>query len=193
MASVADKGCAWASVSRGCEDHGERFVRMFRNICGLEPPGSDVKHSIDGSGLIMRHRLAIMAGAFFLAVGSAHAAAVVARVDVAEQKMVVSHYGKVIHEWVVSTGADEFGGTPRGEYKPYRMHRMWHSRTHNGEEMPFSVFYDRGWAVHGTTEVDRLGSPVSHGCVRLDPEHAETFYTLVNKVGAGNTRIIIEN
>lgn len=141
----------------------------------------------------MRHRLAIMAGAFFLTVGSAHAAAVVARVDVAEQKMVVSHYGKVIHEWVVSTGADEFGGTPRGEYKPYRMHRMWHSRTHNGEEMPFSVFYDRGWAVHGTTEVDRLGSPVSHGCVRLDPEHAETFYTLVNKVGAGNTRIIIEN
>jgi lipoprotein-anchoring transpeptidase ErfK/SrfK len=124
---------------------------------------------------------------------AAYAAAVVARVDVAQQKMVVSHYGKVIHEWVVSTGAEEHGGTPRGEYKPYRMHKMWHSRTYNGEEMPFSVFYDRGWAVHGTKEVDRLGEPISHGCVRLDPEHAKIFYTLVNQVGPGNTRIIVEN
>ncbi|TWG61448.1 hypothetical protein L610_002200000600 [Aminobacter sp. J44] len=146
-----------------------------------------------GCGVMMRIRLAVVAGTFLLSVAGAQASALVARVDVAEQKMVVSQYGKVIHEWTVSTGADEFGGTPRGEYRPYRMHKMWRSRTHNGEEMPYSVFYDRGWAVHGTNEVDRLGSPVSHGCVRLDPQHAEIFYSLVNKVGAGNTRIIIEN
>jgi lipoprotein-anchoring transpeptidase ErfK/SrfK len=141
-----------------------------------------------------RFLLALAAGAAgLLASFDANAAALVARVDVAEQKMVVSHYGKVIHEWVVSTGAEEHGGTPRGEYRPYRVHKMWYSRTYNNEEMPFSVFYDRGWAVHGTVEVDRLGMPVSHGCVRLDPAHAEIFYTLVNQVGAGNTQIIVEN
>jgi lipoprotein-anchoring transpeptidase ErfK/SrfK len=120
------------------------------------------------------------------------AASLVARVDVAAQKMTVMHYGKLLYEWPVSTARAGFS-TPRGEWRPYRMHRMWHSRTYNNAPMPFSVFYDRGWAVHGTSEVRRLGTPASSGCVRLDTVNAETFYTLVRQVGPGNTRIIVEN
>lgn len=120
------------------------------------------------------------------------ASSLVARVDVAAQKMTVTHYGKLLYEWPVSTARAGFS-TPRGEWRPYRMHKMWHSRTYNNAPMPFSVFYDRGWAVHGTNEVRRLGSPASSGCVRLDTANAETFYTLVRQVGAGNTRIIVEN
>ena len=120
------------------------------------------------------------------------ATSLVARVDVAAQKMTVTHYGKLIYEWPVSTARAGFI-TPRGEYRPYRMHRMWRSRTYNNAPMPFSVFYDRGWAVHGTSEVRRLGSPASSGCVRLETANAEAFYTLVRQVGPGNTRIIVEN
>jgi len=123
---------------------------------------------------------------------AAGAASLVARVDVAAQKMTVSHYGKVIHEWPVSTARAGFT-TPRGDWRPYRMHRMWHSRTYDNAPMPFAVFYDRGWAVHGTSYVDRLGSPASHGCVRVSTPNAEIFYNLVRKVGAGNTRIFIDD
>lgn len=123
---------------------------------------------------------------------AAQAASLVARVDVAAQKMTVSHYGKVIHEWPVSTARAGFT-TPRGEFRPYRIHKMWRSRTYDNAPMPFAVFYDRGWAVHGTDAVNRLGTPASHGCVRLETPNAEAFYTLVRQVGPGNTRIIVEN
>lgn len=127
-----------------------------------------------------------------LSVSGASAASLIARVDVAAQKMTVSQYGKVIHEWPVSTARAGFS-TPRGDFRPYRVHEMWHSRTYDNAPMPFAVFYDRGWAVHGTTAVSRLGSPASHGCVRLETSNAEIFYTLVRQVGPGNTRIIVEN
>lgn len=32
--------------------------------------------------------------------------------------------------------------------------------------------------IHGTADTARLGSPVSHGCIRLSPQHACTLYTL---------------
>lgn len=123
---------------------------------------------------------------------SAQAASLIARVDVVAQKMTVIHYGKVIHEWPVSTARPGYS-TPTGEFRPQRLHEMWHSRSYDMAPMPFAVFYDRGWAIHGTSAVSRLGSPASHGCVRLATADAETFYRLVRKVGAGNTRIIVEN
>ena len=138
--------------------------------------------------------LSFAAGAVLLAFSSmsASASTLIARVDVAAQKMVVSHYGKVLYEWPVSTARAGYS-TPRGDYRPYRMHKMWHSRTYDMSPMPFAVFYDRGWAVHGTSSTSRLGSPASHGCVRLATSNAETFYRLVRQVGPGNTRIIVEN
>ena len=128
----------------------------------------------------------------FLGALPAQAATLVARVDVAAQKMTVTHLGKVVHEWPVSTARAGYA-TPRGEYRPQRMHKMWHSRTYDMSPMPFAVFYDRGWAVHGTSAVNRLGSPASHGCVRLATPNAEAFYTLVRQVGPGNTRIIVQD
>ncbi|MEO3385628.1 L,D-transpeptidase [Mesorhizobium sp. CAU 1741] len=123
---------------------------------------------------------------------SAQASSLVARVDVAAQKMVVLQHGKVLYEWPVSTARTGYA-TPRGEFRPQRIHKMWHSRTYDNAPMPYAVFYDRGWAVHGTNAVSRLGTPASHGCVRLETTNAEIFYSLVRKVGAGNTRIIVEN
>lgn len=122
----------------------------------------------------------------------AHASALVARVDVAAQKMTVMRHGRTLYEWPVSTAAAGYT-TPRGEYRPYRVHKLWLSRTYDNAPMPYAVFYDRGWAVHGTNAVSRLGTPASHGCVRLETANAETFYNLVREVGAGNTRIIVEN
>ena len=39
--------------------------------------------------------------------------------------------------------------------------------------------------------VSRLGTPASHGCVRLETENAKAFYELVQAVGPGNTRVIV--
>jgi lipoprotein-anchoring transpeptidase ErfK/SrfK len=133
-----------------------------------------------------------MAAGFALWALPAQAASLVARVGVAAQKMTVTPPGKVLHEWPVSTARAGYV-TPAGEFRPQRIHKMWHSRSYDMAPMPFAVFYDRGWAVHGTSAVSRLGSPASHGCVRLETANAEIFYTLVREVGPGNTRIIVQD
>lgn len=34
--------------------------------------------------------------------------------------------------------------------------------------------------IHGTADTDRLGTPVSHGCIRLSPQDAATLYGMVS-------------
>jgi lipoprotein-anchoring transpeptidase ErfK/SrfK len=132
-------------------------------------------------------RLALLA-TIIAAPGAAQAAVLVADVDLATQTMTVTRQGKLLHTWKVSTARQGFS-TPTGSWRPYRVHEMWRSRKYDDAPMPYAVFYDRGWAVHGTTAVKRLGQPASHGCVRLETANAKAFYELVREVGAGNTRI----
>jgi lipoprotein-anchoring transpeptidase ErfK/SrfK len=53
------------------------------------------------------------------------------------------------------------------------------------------VFFHGGYAVHATNAVKRLGTPASHGCVRLHPNDAADFYELVQAFGSANTSIVI--
>ncbi|QDZ02897.1 L,D-transpeptidase [Nitratireductor mangrovi] len=120
------------------------------------------------------------------------AASIVAKVNIAEQTMTVTKHGRVIHTWKVSTARSGYI-TPPGEFRPYRMHRMWHSRKYDMSPMPYSIFYHGGYAIHGTNAVSRLGRPASHGCVRLHTDNARRLFALVRQAGPGNTRIIVEN
>ncbi|MCV0397954.1 MAG: L,D-transpeptidase [Rhizobiaceae bacterium] len=123
---------------------------------------------------------------------SAVAATLVARVDVAAQTMTVSQHGRVIYRWPVSTARRGFI-TPRGTWRPKRLHRMWYSRKYDMSPMPYSVFYHGGYAIHGTNYIRSLGRPASHGCVRLHTANAKRFYQLVRKHGMGNTRVVVVN
>ena len=120
----------------------------------------------------------------------ASAAGLVARVDRAAQTMTVEKHGRVIYRWKVSTARNGYV-TPRGTWRPTRMHKMWYSRKYDNSPMPYSVFYHGGYAIHGTNAVKNLGRPASHGCVRLAPSNAQKFYTLVREMGPGNTRIVV--
>jgi hypothetical protein len=116
-------------------------------------------------------------------------ASVVARVDLAQQRMQVFVDGALTHEWAVSTGRAGFR-TPTGAWSAKRAHRHWHSRKYDAP-MPYAVFFSGGYAIHATSEVRRLGRPASHGCVRLAPGNAATFYNLVRERGVGATRVVI--
>jgi len=112
------------------------------------------------------------------------------RVDVAEQKMEVYVDGELQHRWRVSTGRSGYE-TPGGVYRPQRLEREWYSKQYDDAPMPHAVFFSGGYAIHGTTDVRRLGRQASHGCIRLHPDHAEELYDLVEEHGARNTRIEI--
>ncbi len=69
---------------------------------------------------------------------------------------------------------------------------MWHSRKYDNAPMPYAIFYNQGYAIHGTSFVSRLGSPASHGCVRIHPANAQILYKMLQEEGPENMKIVIK-
>ena len=98
--------------------------------------------------------------------------------------------GEPRYNWAVSTARRGYR-TPTGTFKPTAL-AVWHRSTiYSGSPMPHSIFFLRGYAIHGSYEVKNLGRPASHGCVRLHPSHAKALFSLVSAYGRGNTTIQI--
>jgi hypothetical protein len=117
-------------------------------------------------------------------------AAVLIMVDKSTQQMTVAVDGRPIHQWPVSTGRAGYD-TPGGKFKAFRMERDHFSREFDDAPMPFSIFFtEKGHAIHGSYD-KRIGSPASHGCVRLSPANAETLYGLVEQEGVLNTTVVL--
>jgi lipoprotein-anchoring transpeptidase ErfK/SrfK len=113
-----------------------------------------------------------------------------AHIDLSDQQMTVQLDGATLYQWPVSTArAGKF--TPIGLFYVQSLKRMHYSTLYNNAPMPWSIFFTGNFAIHGTTQTDRLGEPASAGCVRLDPENAEILYRLVLEHGRANTLIHI--
>lgn len=117
-------------------------------------------------------------------------AGVVAKVDIARQRMTVIVDGNVEAVWAVSTARAGYY-TPRGVYRPKLLKRMHYSKKYDNSPMPYSVFFKGGYAVHGTYSVKQLGRAASHGCIRLAPSHAAALYQLIRHRGMSDTRVVI--
>jgi lipoprotein-anchoring transpeptidase ErfK/SrfK len=126
---------------------------------------------------------ALIAAAFTtIAFGSPAQAAVSIDIDMTTQTMhVESASGS--YDWPVSTARAGFV-TPRGRFAPTGLQRMHYSKKYHNSPMPYSIFFRGGYAIHGTYATGALGSPASHGCVRLSPTHARMLYEMVQREGA---------
>ena len=118
-------------------------------------------------------------------------ASVLVYIDKSSQQMEVVVDGVRRYRWPVSTGRGGYG-TPSGVYRPQMLARSWFSRRYYNSPMPYSIFFHRGYAIHGTYELSRLGGPASHGCVRLHPSNAAILFSLVREEGLGSTRIVVQ-
>lgn len=142
-----------------------------------------------GGCSMRRARLAAAAAALLLACGAARAEVVVT-ISKAQQKLAVSVDGSETYTWPVSTGRRGYS-TPSGVFHPQRLEPHWYSRKYDNAPMPWSMFFYRGYAVHGTVEVRHLGHAASHGCVRLSPANAHTLFTLIRRVGMRHARFVV--
>jgi hypothetical protein len=116
---------------------------------------------------------------------------VLVSIDKTRQRMTVWVDGAPRYSWPVSTGKRGYA-TPAGSFRPFRMERTYFSRKWDNAPMPNSIFFTRaGHAIHGSYVVHRLGTPVSHGCVRIAPGNAATLYAVIGAEGLGGTRVVI--
>ena len=138
----------------------------------------------------MRAILIPITGLMLLA-GSAAQAAVAITVDKNEQRMSVAVDGVTKYNWPVSSGNPSHE-TPNGNFRTFRMEEDHYSKEFDDAPMPHSIFFTKqGHAIHGTDSVNRLGTPASHGCVRLSRANAQTLWDIVKTEGVLNTTVTL--
>src|SRR3954470_16777245 len=166
----------------------------FRDATKVARKRSNVRNSaaFSGTGVMPRIRLfaaALAAGAMSMASAKA---AVTVTIDKSIQQMTVEVDGTALYHWPVSTGKGAQYDTPSGKFKAFRMEKDHFSKEWDDAPMPFSIFFtQKGHAIHGSYDVKRLGTPASHGCVRLTKANAEKLYALVQEDGVLNTTVIL--
>lgn len=137
----------------------------------------------------MRNLAVMLAFGALLIVAPARAELLL-NISKSQQRISVSVDGEEAYRWPVSTGRKGYS-TPTGTYRPERLERHWYSRKYDWAPMPWSVFFHRGYAMHGTTETQNLGRPASHGCVRLRPDNASVLFSMVRRYGAKKTKVVV--
>jgi hypothetical protein len=138
----------------------------------------------------MRSFLVAIAGLMLFATSAAQAKVSIT-VDKNAQLMTVAIDGVERYQWPVSTGIPSYE-TPNGSFRTFRMEADHYSKEFDDAPMPHSIFFTKiGHAIHGTDSEGRLGSPASHGCVRLSRANATTLYALVEKEGVLNTTVTL--
>jgi hypothetical protein len=129
--------------------------------------------------------------ALMLPLAAPASANVLITIDKSAQQMSVQVDGAQRYVWPVSTGRPGYD-TPSGNFKPNRMDADHFSQEWDNAPMPHSIFFDlAGHAIHGFYDVKHLGRAVSHGCVRLSPDHATTLFSLVKAQGMSDTRVVV--
>jgi hypothetical protein len=138
----------------------------------------------------MRSFLVAFTGLMLFATGTAQAKVAIT-VDKDNQQMTVAVDGVERYHWPVSSGLPSYE-TPNGSFRTFRMEEDHFSKEFDDAPMPHSIFFTKiGHAIHGTDSVNRLGSPASHGCVRLSRANAATLYALVQEQGVLNTTVTL--
>jgi hypothetical protein len=138
----------------------------------------------------MRSFLVAFAALSLFATGPAQAKVAIT-VDKDNQQMTVAVDGVERYRWPVSSGLPSYE-TPNGSFRAFRMEEDHYSKEFDEAPMPHSIFFTKiGHAIHGTDSVNRLGSPASHGCVRLSRENAAKLYALVQQEGVLNTTVML--
>jgi len=104
-------------------------------------------------------------------------------VDLSSQRMTVASDTGATYSWPISSARSGYV-TPRGTYHPTSLQTMHRSKKYHNSPMPHSIFFNGGYAIHGTYAVRALGRPASHGCIRISPANAKTLFALVRAEGA---------
>ena len=135
--------------------------------------------------------LACAVAILFVALLPSKADTILAKVSISDQRMDVFVDGWPRYSWPVSTARPGYY-TPTGYFAAQRLAKMWYSRKYDNSPMPHSIFFKGGYAIHGTEHIKRLGTPASHGCIRLHPENAAELYSLVEANGMENMQIEVD-
>lgn len=99
------------------------------------------------------------------------------QIDLTEQKLMAWEGNKVVYAVSVSTGTENHA-TPPGTFAvqtKYEVTRM-QGDDYDVPDVPFTMYYYGGYAIHGAYWHNNFGTPMSHGCTNVAVNHAEWLF-----------------
>jgi lipoprotein-anchoring transpeptidase ErfK/SrfK len=128
-------------------------------------------------------------GVLLFSVAMSAQAKVAITVDKDAQRMTVEVDGVARYNWPVSTGLPSHE-TPNGSFRASGWRRITTPKNSTMLQCRTrSSLQGLVMQIHGTDFVSRLGTPASHGCVRLSRDNASKLYALVKTNGVLNTTV----
>jgi lipoprotein-anchoring transpeptidase ErfK/SrfK len=108
-------------------------------------------------------------------------------VDLTHQRLYAFQNNVLIYNFPISSGT-LIHPTVTGTFYPwgkYLYYEMIGGSKKNGDyydlpNVPYVVYFYRGYAIHGTYWHHNFGHPMSHGCVNLQIEDAKRLYFWIN-------------
>lgn len=107
-------------------------------------------------------------------------------IDLSEQKLYAHEGDRIVYEFLVSTG--KWAPTPTGEFRIWT--KLRYTTMTGGDKsigtyyylpnVPYTMFFYKGYGIHGTYWHNNFGHPMSHGCVNLSIADAEKLFWWAN-------------
>ncbi len=99
-------------------------------------------------------------------------------IDLSSQTLRAMAGNSVVRTMIVSTGVARYP-TPRGRFRIYSKYRAVNMSGpgYYLPGVPHTMFFYRGYAIHGTYWHSNFGTPMSHGCINLTRADAAWLYS----------------
>ena len=98
-------------------------------------------------------------------------------IDISDQKLTAWQGDVPVFETIVSTGKPGWRTLP-GKFKVYVKYDETRMRGpgYDTPDVPWTMYYSGGFAIHGAYWHNNFGTPVSHGCVNLRVPEAQALF-----------------
>jgi lipoprotein-anchoring transpeptidase ErfK/SrfK len=99
------------------------------------------------------------------------------QIDLSSQRLMAWEGGTPVYAVIVSTGKRSTP-TVTGVFEIQSMHRTTRMRgaDYDVPDVPWTMYFYRGYAIHGAYWHHNFGTPVSHGCVNVAVDHAQWLF-----------------
>jgi len=98
-------------------------------------------------------------------------------VDLSMQMLYAYRGSQIINSFYISSGTSDHP-TVTGSYKIYSKHPTYTmiGPGYHLPDVPYSMFFYKGYSIHGTYWHSNFGTPMSHGCINMYTPDAAWLY-----------------
>ncbi|MDZ7961310.1 MAG: L,D-transpeptidase [Aulosira sp. DedQUE10] len=99
------------------------------------------------------------------------------QINLSKQRLIAWEGKTPVYATMISTGKKS---TPTriGTFKIQSKHKStrMRGRDYDVPDVPYTMYYQGGYGIHGAYWHKKFGTPVSHGCINVAPNHAKWLF-----------------